>query len=519
MRRNNLSRRDALRLALYASAAHAPLFSAACYAPADAHASRGGQPLGLGLGSGSGEGDDGPVPTAPYDPSISWYLQNEYAPVREERDLFELTVEGAIPPELDGIFFRNGCNMRGRDLGHKWCGHGMVHAVSLQGGKALWYKNRYVRTAAYANPDELNATDPKAGLANTSVIYHASRLLAVAENGFPYEISPTDLSTIGAWDFAGKLNDAFTGHPKFDPVTGEMMAYGYTLSLPFLRYYRIDARGNMVSNEPIDLPVRRDGLGSKLCMIHDFAITATKTIFLHLPLVFDLERALRGDVIPFGWDETNGAHIGVMPRNGKSSDVVWIEIDPAWVFHVANAYDDGPGRVVLDVAWHAPPFWAGENTGLLPGAAQMGRYTVDLQTRSAKLSILDDRQIEFPRIDDRILGRNYRYTYALDFDHTKTYEGHVTGIVKYDVQRGLASKYTTGPGLHLDEAIFVPAGPSEEDGYLMAFMYERQTDTSSVLILDASNLAAPVVARIKLPIRVPIGLHAYWLPNSVLHAG
>jgi carotenoid cleavage dioxygenase-like enzyme len=512
MPRNNISRRDALRYAFYASAVHFPAWSAGCSMREASENSAADWGLGAGLG------DDDPIPITPFDPQVSWYLQNEYAPVHEERDVFELKVVGAIPPELDGVFLRNGPNMKGRDLGHKFCGHGMVHAVAFRDGNALWYRNRYVRTLFYDNPDTVSV-DPEGGPANTSVIYHASRLLAVAELGFPYQLSSTDLSTVGAHNFAGKLADSFTGHPKVDPVTGEMLAYGYPFAPPFLRYYRIDAQGNMVSNEPIDLPRRRDGLGSKLCMIHDFAITATKTIFMQLPVVFDLDRALQGSNLPFGWDESNGAHLGVLPRAGGSSDVTWIEIDPCYIFHVVNAYDDGPNRVILDVMRHAPPFWAGDNTGLLPGAAQLARYTIDLTTRTAKLNILDDRTVEFPRIDDRATGNKHRFAYTLAFDHTKMFEGHVTGIVKYDLAQGVASQYTTAPGLHLDEPTFVPAGPGQDEGYLLAFVYRRQTNTSAVLILDASDLGAQPIATVELPVRVPIGLHSYWLPSSVSAAG
>jgi carotenoid cleavage dioxygenase len=507
----SFSRRDALRMLLSASAAHAPLWLAAC---ADGSSPAPGALYGA---AGScGPGDD-PIPTAPYDPSISWYLQNEYAPTQEEHDLFELEVVGAIPAELDGTYFRNGPNYKGPDLGHKFCAQGMVHAVSVKGGRALWYRNRYIRTPFYDDPTELKL-DPKGTAANTSLIYHASRLLAVAESGFPYEMSPSDLSTLGYRDYEGKLTENFTGHPKYDPITGELIGIGYGFAPPFLHHYRVDPQGNLVGNEPIDLPPRPDGLPSNICMIHDFAITSTKTIFMKLPIVLDLTRALNGEGLPFGWDESNGSALGIMPRNGRSADVVWIEIDPCWIFHVVNAYDAGPNTVILDVARHPAPFWEGSNRGLLPGIAQLARYTIDLTLRTAKLSILDDREVEFPRFDDRLMGRKHRYAYTLGLDHDKMFEGHVTGIVKYDLQQGLATTLETAPGLHLDEVMFVPASANagEDEGYLMGFVYERQTNTSSFLIYDAQNITAPPIAQVKLPVRVPIGLHGYWLPSSAL---
>lgn len=359
---STFSRRDALRFALGASALHAPLWLGSCMGRpgSDDRFDREGTGTGAGLAA---PGDD-PVPTAPYDPEVSWYLQNEYAPTQEEHDIFQLEVIGSIPPELEGVYFRNGPNLRGADKGHKFFGQGMVHAVALGAGRALWYRNRYVRCPAYEEPDTIDP-DPKWAGGNTSLIYQASRLLAVSEAGLPYEMSPSDLQTIGPYDFAGKLADYFTGHPKLDPATGEMFAYGSMFLPPFLRYYRIDRSGNMVSNEPIDLPLRRDGLGSKMLMMHDFAITATKTVFMHLPLVLDVGRALQGQ-LPYGWDESNGSHLGILPRDGGSSDIVWIEIDPCWIFHTVNAYDDGPTRVILDVSRHPAPFWDGDNAHFYP---------------------------------------------------------------------------------------------------------------------------------------------------------
>src|SRR5690242_7710361 len=77
------------------------------------------------------------------------YLEGNFAPVREE-----LTVTGHIPDYLDGRFLRNGPNPVAEvDPAHyHWfTGDGMVHGVRLRDGRAEWYRNRWVRSAAVRN--------------------------------------------------------------------------------------------------------------------------------------------------------------------------------------------------------------------------------------------------------------------------------------------------------------------------------------------------------------------------------
>ena len=507
----SLTRRDALRLAAAAASSHyfcAPLLLGGCTRDdAGPTGDLKRRPL-----SAAYAGNDA-APIAPYDPARRWWMQSDFAPTQQEHDLFELEVVGVIPPELNGLYVRNGANPKQGDSAHWFLGHGMVHGVRLQSGKAIWYRNRFVRTPLLEDPNAgFSPFAPEASLASVSVVHHASRLLAAGEFGLPYLLSPDDLSTLGPHDFDGKLSDSFTAHPKIDPVTGEMFAFAYTYSPPFLRYYRIDPGGALISSEDIDLPLRRDGLGSKLCMMHDFVITQTNVVFLQLPVVFDLVAATTG--FPFAWDETNGAHLGVMPRAGTSRDVTWIEIDPCFIFHTTNAYDDELGRVVFEAARILPPFWDRGNTGMLPAPVRLSRYTLDVGARSAKLEVLDDRNVDFPRVDDRMIGRKHRYVYANEFDLSKVYEGRVPRVVKYDLQERKASEHSFDPGLRPDEAMFVPAHAraGEDEGYLMTYVYDRRSDRSSLFILDASNLSAPPVAQVRLPVRVPLGAHGTWLP-------
>ena len=120
-----------------------------------------------------------------------------------------------------------------------------------------------------------------------------------------------------------------------------MLAFGYGWQAPYLTYYRISPQGKMVQVEGIDVPGPT--------MMHDFAVTTNYTLFLDLPIVFDMKLAMQGQM-PFHWSDDYGARIGIMPRAGTSADVRWFEIEPCYIFHGLNAYEDTNGEIVYDAS-------------------------------------------------------------------------------------------------------------------------------------------------------------------------
>ena len=171
----------------------------------------------------------------------AWHLSGNRAPVFDELTVTDLEVKGAIPTELEGRYFRNGANPQTGHSDHWFLGDGMVHGVELSGGNANWYRNRYVRTPMFANPDKERMElylDPETvtfnydvSVANTHVIGHAGRILALEEGSFPYELTP-EAETMGPCDFDGKLTTAMTAHPKICPETGELLFFGTARSRP-----------------------------------------------------------------------------------------------------------------------------------------------------------------------------------------------------------------------------------------------------------------------------------------------
>jgi carotenoid cleavage dioxygenase-like enzyme len=434
------------------------------------------------------------------------FRTGNYAPVPDELTAFDLPVEGAIPTELNGWYLRNGPNPR-EAVGH-WCtGDGMIHGVRLEKGRAAWYRNRWVRTESFEQPFPIYNPDGSRNLhssiANTHVIRHAGKTLALMEFSLPYEIT-NDLKTLGAYDFGGKLMDSMTAHPKICPTTGELHFFGCgNIFEPHVTYHRANADGELIINRPIDVP--------GLTLMHDFALTAQHIVFMDLPLVFNLRLALaqRGERdLPYRWDEHYGARLGVLRRDDPYGPVRWFDIDPCYVFHLANAYDvmsASGNSIVLEVVRY-PEMW--RRTTEFDVDAALWRWTIDLDAGDVGETQLDDRGVEFPRVDDRLVGAAARYSVAVGS----------CGLVRYDLDRGLASELRFGaagfPGVP-GEAVFAPSpGQADElSGWYLTYVYDPVRDGSDLVIIDASDFEGEPVARVRLPRRVPHGFHGNWIPD------
>jgi carotenoid cleavage dioxygenase len=433
---------------------------------------------------------------------LPFHLRGNYAPVSQEVTAFDLPVEGAVPPELAGLYLRNGPNPKSGWSAHWFLGDGMLHGVRLEGGRAAWYRNRWVRTRSLEEGlsfvREDGSVDRSVGVANTAVASHAGRILALVESSLPTEVTG-ELETLGPYDFAGRLTTAMTAHPKLCPVTGELHFFGYAFAPPFLTYHRADAAGKLVRSEEIEVPGPT--------MIHDFAITRGHVVFMDLPVVFDPALVAQGR-FPYRWSDEYGARVGVMPRGGSNADVRWFEVEPCYVFHPLNAWDDG-GAVVVDVARYRE-LWREDSGAFDP--ARLHRWRLDLATGRATEQALDDRAIEFPRVDERRVGLAHRFGWAVA---SPTSVVEPNALVKYDLAGGKVEAHEFGPGCAPGEGVFVPAsaGAGEDEGYVLAYVYDASRDGSELVILDAARFVGRPVARIRLPQRVPFGFHGAWVPD------
>jgi carotenoid cleavage dioxygenase-like enzyme len=441
------------------------------------------------------------------------YLHGNFAPVMEERsDDHPLAVTGVIPPDLTGRLLRNGPNPAVVPVDetdyHWFTGDGMIHGITLAEGRAEGYRNRWVRTRALAaelaTPVPAGPTEPLNGPANTHVIRHAGTTLALVESGFPHALSD-DLSRARIHDFDGGLASPMTAHPKVDPETGELVFFGCDVfGPPFLRYHVVDAAGGVVRSEAIDIP--------RATMIHDFGVTASRVIFLDLPIVFDLDMGALGRTLPYRWVPEAGARVGVMPRDGGNRDIRWIGIDPVYVFHVLNAYDDGD-NVVMDVIRYDRAFDTEPGQALSSDLPVLARWIIDPVAGRIAERRIDDVAVEFPRIDDAVAGRPHRYGYCARLGDNAA-EPEQLGLIQYDLGRDESTRFDPGQHRFPGEPVFVRAadGRAENEGWVLSVVYDATTDSSDLVILDATSFAGPPVATVHLPARVPFGFHGSWLP-------
>jgi carotenoid cleavage dioxygenase len=470
------------------------------------------------------------------------YLEGNFRPVEQETTLGELRVTGTIPPSLDGRYLRIGPNPVAEvdpRTYHWFMGDGMAHGVRLRDGQAQWYRSRWIRTPKMGGPAGVRYAIDSLG-ANTNIIAHAGSTLALVEAGVScYELSD-ELETVRAADFDGTLTGGYTAHPLRDPVTGELHAVSYFFGWGNkVRYTVIGADGRL--RRQVDVRVG----GSP--MMHSFSLTDRYVVFYDLPVVFDVREAVRAIVprylraparlvmsaligrvavpapvgavltgrgrvranagFPYRWDPTYPARVGVMPRQG-STDVRWFEIEPCYVYHPLNAYDDGD-TVVLDVVRHDRTFDTNRH-GPSEAPTTLDQWVVHLTSGKVAQSRVDDRHQEFPRVDERLVGKRHRFGYAAGLDH----DGLMTELVKHDYRTGTSAVRTFGPGTTVGEFVFQPTAPdaAEDDGVLMGYVHHPDTDRTDLVLLDAQTL--DTVAAVHLPTRVPNGFHGNWAPTT-----
>jgi carotenoid cleavage dioxygenase len=323
--------------------------------------------------------------------AVNPYLEGNLAPVREEVTTTDLAVTGTIPDHLDGRYLRNGPNpVADVDPAtyHWFTGSGMVHGIRLRDGRAEWYRNRWVRSAEVAEAlGEPRRPGPvHAGLdvsPNTNVVVHAGRTYAIVEGGArPYELTD-DLDTVGPCDFDGTLTGGYTAHPKRDPATGELHAVSYCFGWGNTVHYTVIGTDGRVRRT---VPIKVTGQP----MMHDFSLTERHVLLYDLPVTIDptlatksLPRPLVGPAraamrrfgnhglpdriatlvgrangtatLPYAWNPSYPARLGVMDRDGDGRDVRWYDLEPCYVFHPLNAYDDGDD-IVATVVRHPKMF-------------------------------------------------------------------------------------------------------------------------------------------------------------------
>jgi carotenoid cleavage dioxygenase len=462
-------------------------------------------------------------------------LQGNFAPVMGECDAPDLVVvEGELPRELNGTLYRNGPNPMFPPLGdqHHWfLGEGMVHAIHVEDGRAS-YRNRWVQTEQFAVQRKAGrrlidtgfggaplpeAEGIKRNVANTNIVWHGGKLLAIDEGNQPVAMDGDTLETKGSWTFEGKYEGPMTAHPKFDPKTGEMLFFGYMAKgpgTPDISYTVVDAGGKVTRSEMFEAPYAS--------MVHDFITTDEHVIFPIFPATIDVVRIMRGGPT-IAWDPETPTKIGIMARDASVDTIRWFTGDSCYVYHPMNAYtshEGGRTRIIADVMkYNRVPLFPNADGSkpalqMIEDEGQLVRWTFDLDGNSDtyKEEKLSDLGGEFPRLDERFTGNAYRHGFYAALTGAPGAGRPFDTLVHADLMKGTRRMYKPGPGTYVMEPVFVPRKDSagEGDGWLVSLNYDSARNLSDFIVLDTDDISKGPVARVELPTRVPFGFHGNW---------
>ncbi len=456
------------------------------------------------------------------------YFKGNWAPVQKEHNELCTEVIGTIPEDLAGSFLRIGANpvfVNEAEDYHAFGGDGMIHEVVFSEGKAT-YINRFVETPGHLAEQEKGdliwngpMTAPEViaefgagkNIANTAMVFHAGKFLALQEGAHPFHVTLPNLDPVEEIDYDGRLKHVFTAHPKIDPRTGEMITYGYNImSKPHCDVSIINKEGELVHTTGVDIP--------KPVMMHDCAITSNYTIMLDLPCVFDFARMAEGKNI-LNFEAENGSRFGILARGADGDTIRWFDVESCYCYHTVNAFEEGDEVVVEGCRSDRNSI--GDEVKPGPGdrsdLPMLHQWRFNMKTGEVTEHKLDiEWGSEFARINEDFIGIRNQYTYAARIAGDNLESGF-DGIIKYDLVNGTNSHYPYGPGRLGGEPIFAPkpGGTNEEDGWVIGFVRDEELQRSECIILDAANFEAGPVARIVMPGRVPFGFHSVWVGQEM----
>ena len=471
-------------------------------------------------------------------PDIPLY-QGWGVPHRAESDVRDLEViQGEIPAALAGTLYRCGPDRQypprtPQDVFID--GEGMVHMLRIAGGR-VDYRNRWVRTERFVLQEAARRSlfgryrnrytnDPSVvganmGTANTNVVWHGRRLLVLKEDSRPMEVDPDTLATRGEFDFAGQLRSvSLTAHPKLDLHRNELIAFSYQAQGDATRdfvIYIADVDGRIVHEIPLQMPYAG--------MVHDFAVTDSHVIVPFFPLITDLEVIKAGGPY-YQWHPDQPSFYAIVPRRGAASEVRWFRGPTVSAGHMMNAVTEGD-TVHLDLCLYAGNcfdfFPSRDGSPFKPSPPLLTRISFNLATEELAMHRLMAAPCEMPKLDDRWMGKPYRYGFVICRAPDAVAGAMGMGAIgRFDHHTGALSTWSPGADSGVQEPTFVPRAPgaAEGDGYLLVLVNRLSQLRSELAILDAQRLEDGPVALVRMPTRVRSTFHGMWVPEETLATG
>ena len=441
----------------------------------------------------------------------------------------DLRTRGLWPAALRGRFYRNGPALferKGERYHHWFDGDGMVQQFTLEDGR-IRHRGRLVRTAklqaerqagrflrsALGTVIEPTDGSPPAGgpdsfnTANTNVLEHGGRLLALWEGGSAYALDPRDLSTQGPVTWRQDLQQVpFSAHPKVDPL-GHLWNIG--TSGASIVAWHISPQGALAQVQVGSSPYPGG-------MVHDMAVTQRYLVVPLPPVSLDFANTAAEGPRRFALKAGEPLRVLVMDKNDITQRRVF-ELPPQMVFHVGNAHEAPDGQIVLSFVG-APDAWFLDQGAVALMSAKpspTGRVStqiarLDMKTGKADVQAIDG-EVEFPRIDPRRIGLSARW--LLTGASWRTFADRknalLHGLQLLDTQTGRTQRYDYGEHMVVEEHILVPKpGKSGElDAWLLGTTFDARRQATVLNLLDAAHIADGPIAQAVLPYLLPLGFH------------
>ncbi|XVF35449.1 hypothetical protein REPUB_Repub18cG0147000 [Reevesia pubescens] len=454
--------------------------------------------------------------------------------------------------------------------------HALYFGKGVDGNWTVCYNNRYVETETFKLEKQRNkpAFLPAAvgdspaivcayllnmmrfgkvnkKCCNTNIFEHSGKLYTISENDLPQEIDMLTLKALGDWDVNGEWDRPFTSHPKKAPGTGELVVFGINATKPYAELGLISADGEKLVHR-VDLKLNRCPLS------HEVLVTQRYNIFMDYPLIIDLGRLVRGGPL-IKYEKEGYARIGIMPRYGDADSIKWFEVKPNCTLHIINSFEDGnevvvrgcralqsaipgPDQGMDKFEWFSQKFRPLETTeGCVDAMSEDEllfprpyEWRLNMRTGHVKERHLTGTKfpMDFPFINGAFTGVKNEYGYCqvrdciassssgmakygglakLSFEEQNTSIsstlGQAEGLIKEEYHMLKGNTFCTG-------ASFVPKerGIEEDDGWIITFVHNEDTNISQVYIIDTRNFSSEPVVKITLPCRVPYGFHGAFIP-------
>lgn len=455
------------------------------------------------------------------------------APSRIELDLVDLEVQGTIPKEIDGAFYRVAADHQFPPLFENdvpFNGDGMVSMFRFKDGKAS-LKTRYVQTdrwkaertagrtlfGKYRNKytDDPSVAGMNRNLANTNVIIHGGVLLALREDSPPVAMDPVTLETIGNWDFHGTLPGlTCSAHCAVDPITGNLVGFGFGAKGDFTTdtvYFEVSPEGRVIHQAWFQLPYFAE--------LHDCGVTRDYICFPLVPIMGCGEERLKAGETYYGWDPSREIYLGVLPRFGAGEQIRWFTAPNQFTSHVMNAWNAGtkvyfdtcvsPGNLFPFFPEFGKPF---DPSGM---AVKLTRWTIDMASNSDQFEsaeTLSDFIGEFPRTDSRYKMRQYRHGWLLGFGMSRSNMGHV------DLETGTTEQWEAPAGKVVQEPVFIPrsADAAEGDGWIAQAATDTATGRTELNLFEATAIAKGPIATVRTPVHLKPAYHGNWFDGSLV---